>query len=77
MSQITTKINQLFNVSESEYKPALQPEAVLTVIVVAENQRAVIVESGVEILGLDYAPGNPLGKLDVNASAYSHGEGIS
>ena len=49
----------LFNVSKSEYKTALQPEAVLIVVVAAESQRAVIVEAGVEILSLEKAPGNP------------------
>ncbi len=63
--------------SKSEYQPALQSKAVLTVVGVAENQRAVIVEAGVEILKLGSAQGNPWADPDVETATYSQSESIS
>src|SRR5271170_1107069 len=59
-----------------ENDPALQPEAVLIVIVAAERQIAVIAEASVEVLSLDEADGKFPVHDDIKAAAYRHGEGI-
>jgi hypothetical protein len=59
-----------------ENDPALQPKAILIVIVAAERQIAVIAEAGVEILRLDEPDGKFPIHDDVKAATYRHGEGI-
>jgi hypothetical protein len=56
--------------------PALQPKAVLVVIVAAEFEIAVIAEAGVEILNLYHSYGKFPGYVDVKAPTYRHGESI-